>query len=44
MDFFKDFQLPTLGDDADVEVEGFSIKTIINAIIAFINQILKFEF
>ena len=44
MDFLKDFQLPTLGDDADVQVEGFSIKTIINAIIEFINKIIKFEF
>lgn len=44
MDFLKDFQIPTLGDDADVTVEGFSIKNIINAIIAFINKIFAAEF
>ena len=43
MDFLKDFQLPTLGDDADVKVEGFSIKGLINAIIEFINRILRNE-
>ena len=43
MDFLKDFQLPTLGDDSDVTVDGFSIKGIINAIIEFINRILKNE-
>ena len=42
--FLKNFQLPTLGEDADVTVGGFSIKDIINEIIAFINKIIKFEF
>ena len=40
----KDIVIPTLGDDADVTVEGFSIKAIINAIIEFINKLIKFEF
>ena len=42
--FLDNFQLPTLGEDADVKVEGFSIKAIINAIIEFVNKIIKFEF
>ena len=37
-------QIPVLGDDADVKVEGFSIKGILNVLIDFINKILKFEF
>lgn len=36
--------IPSLGDDADVKVEGFSIKNIINMIIDFINKLIKFEF
>lgn len=40
----KDIVIPELGDDADVKVEGFSIKNIINIIIAFINKLIKFEF
>ena len=40
----KDIVIPELKDDADVKVEGFSIKGIINAIIAFINNLIKFEF
>ena len=40
----KDIVIPSLGDDADVKVEGLSIKGIINAIIAFINNLIKFEF
>ena len=38
------FQIPTLGDDADVKVEGFSIKALLNEIIKFINKIIAFEF
>ena len=43
MDFLKNFAIPEL-DDEDVTVGGFSIKGIINAIIAFINKIIKAEF
>ena len=36
--------IPTLGDDADVTVDGYSIKNLINIIIEFINKLIKFEF
>ena len=44
MDFLNGVQIPALGDDADVKVEGFSIKGLLNILIDFINKILKFEF
>jgi hypothetical protein len=40
----KEIVVPELGEDQDVTVEGFSIKNIINIIIAFINKLIKFEF
>ena len=40
----KDIVIPSLGDDQDVAVNGFSIKNIINIIIEFINKLIKFEF
>ena len=36
--------IPSLGEDADVKVNGFSIKGILNVIIEFVNKLLKFEF
>ena len=36
--------IPSIGEDADVKVEGFSIKNILNIIIEFINKLIKFEF
>lgn len=49
MDFLKDFEIPTLNDDQNVEVvpeegERFSLKNLINILIEFINKIIKFEF
>ena len=44
MDFLNGFELPKLGEDADVTVEGFSIKNLINILIDFINKIIAFEF
>lgn len=41
---FEEIVIPSLGEDADVTVEGFSIKNLINIIIEFINKLLKFEF
>lgn len=44
------FQIPTLGEDADVvvknEEEGLaiSLKNLLNILIEFINKIIKFEF
>ena len=38
------FQIPTLGEDADVKVNGFSIKELLNILIEFINKILTFNF
>ncbi len=43
-----EIKIPSLGDDADVEIkteeEQFSIKALINLIIEFINKLIKFEF
>ncbi len=43
-----DFQLGYIGEDKDVEIkteeEQFSIKSLINLIIEFINKLIKFEF
>ena len=36
--------IPTLGEEADVTVDGYSIKNLINIIIEFINKLIKFEF
>ena len=40
----KDIEIPAIGEDKDVFVKGFSIKNIINLIIDFINNLIKFEF
>lgn len=40
----KEIVIPELGDDADVKVEGLSIKNLINILIKFINKLIKFEF
>lgn len=43
-----DFELGYIGEDKDVQIkiedEQFSIKSLINLIIEFINKLLKFEF
>lgn len=41
-----DYQVPALENDVviKVEEEQFSIKSLINLIIEFINKLLKFEF
>lgn len=40
--------IPELGEDKDVEIktekEQFSLKDLINVIIAFINKLIRFEF
>ena len=41
MDYMKGFEIPELGADADVKIDGLSIKGIINVLINFINLIIK---
>ena len=41
--FLKNFSIPEIGPEADVTVDGFSIKGILNLIIGFINLIFAKE-